>query len=123
MPFIRRDPTGQIAALFREETVEATEYLPPAHPEVQAFFGNLGGHATETNGGGGAEFRPDMMQSDLAMIRVYEDLIDILISKHVVVLTDFPPAAQEKLMRRKRLRSSFSNLTEALEISDEDGII
>ena len=123
MPFIKRDPTGQIAALFREEAGEATEYLPPAHPEVQAFFGGAAGHTTETNGGGNAEFRPDMMQSDLAMIRVYEDLIDILISKHVVELTDFPPAAQEKLMRRKRLRSSFSNLTEALEISDEDVII
>ncbi|MDY0885067.1 hypothetical protein ACFPL7_12745 [Dongia soli] len=123
MPFIKRDPTGQIAALFREEVVEATEYLPPTHPEVQAFFGTMAGNSNETNGSSVAEFRPDMMQSDLAMIRVYEDLIDILISKHVVVLTDFPPAAQEKLMRRKRLRSSFSNLTEALEITDEDGII
>jgi hypothetical protein len=36
------------------------------------------------------------------------------------VLTDFPPAAQEKLMRRKRLRSSLSPITEALAPSDED---
>ena len=50
----------------------------------------------------------NMVKSDLEMIRVYEDLVDVLISKHVVVLTDFPQAAQEKLMRRKRLRSSFS---------------
>jgi hypothetical protein len=60
-----------------------------------------------------------MRRSDLEMIRVYEDLIDILISKRIVVLTDFPTAAQEKLVRRKRLRSSLSSLTEVLAPEDE----
>jgi hypothetical protein len=54
------------------------------------------------------------------MIRVYEDLTDILISKRIVLLTDFPPAAQEKLMRRKRLRSSLSPITEILAQSEEE---
>jgi hypothetical protein len=122
MPFIKRDATGQIAALFREQSPEASDYLPPSHAEVQAFVAAI-------NGGNGDAFsitqpekRPDLLHSDLEMIRVYEDLVDILISKHVMVLTDFPTAAQEKLMRRKRLRSSFSSLTDALSSEDDEGI-
>ncbi|HWA50134.1 MAG TPA: hypothetical protein VG742_17820 [Dongiaceae bacterium] len=108
MPFVTRDEMGRITALYREQTPDAREYLPAGHPEVLDFAGQ----------GGSAE-RPDMRQSDLEMIRVYEDLIDILISKRIVVLTDFPTAAQEKLVRRKRLRSSLSSLTEVLAPEDD----
>ena len=108
MPFVTRDEMGRITALYREQTPDAREYLPAGHPEILDFAGQ----------GGSAE-RPDMRQSDLEMIRVYEDLIDILISKRIVVLTDFPTAAQEKLVRRKRLRSSLSSLTEVLAPEDD----
>ncbi len=109
MPFVTRDETGHITALYREQTPEAREYLPSEHPEILEFAGQ----------GGSSGERPDMRQSDLEMIRVYEDLIDILISKRIVVLTDFPTAAQEKLVRRKRLRSSLSSLTEVLAPEDD----
>ena len=109
MPFVTRDETGRVLALYREQTADAPEYLPAGHPEVLAFAGQ----------GDGSGERPDMRQSDLEMIRVYEDLIDILISKRIVVLTDFPTAAQEKLVRRKRLRSSLSSLTEVLGPEDD----
>jgi hypothetical protein len=116
MPFIKRDSNGEISALFREQTAEAMEYLPPSHADIQQFV------TLEKAANGHSEPHQDIASSDLAMIRVYEDLVDILISKHVVVLTDFPEAAQEKLMRRKRLRSSFSSLTEALAAEDDEGI-
>ncbi len=122
MPFVKRDAHRQVTALFREQAPEAPEYLPLAHPDIQAFLSSTGVTSPDNNTGTGNEFRPDMLRSDLEMIRVYEDLIDILIGKHIVVLTDFPAAAQEKLMRRKRLRSSFSNLTEALSAEEDDGI-
>jgi hypothetical protein len=122
MPFIQRDATGAITALFREQSPEASDYLPPSHAEVQAFIGAIAGDTGEAFSTAQPEKRHDLVTSDLEMIRVYEDLVDILISKHVVVLTDFPQAAQEKLMRRKRLRSSFSSLTEALSSEDEEGI-
>lgn len=109
MPFVKRDETGRVAALCREQSAEASEYLPNSHPEVIEFAGDSAG-AVERSG---------MRQSDLEMIRVYEDLIDILINKRIVVLTDFPTAAQEKLVRRKRLRSSLSSLTEVLAPEDE----
>ncbi len=109
MPFVRRDESGRLVALYRDQTPDAQEYLPAGHPEVVEFSGE----ATS------ALERPDMLHSDLEMIRVYEDLIDILISKRIVVLTDFPTAAQEKLVRRKRLRSSLSSLTEVLAPEDD----
>lgn len=109
MPFVKRDETGRVAALYREQAPEAAEYLPASHPEVIEF----------TDESGAVRERSGMVQSDLEMIRVYEDLIDILINKRIVVLTDFPTAAQEKLVRRKRLRSSLSSLTEVLAPEDD----
>jgi hypothetical protein len=47
-------------------------------------------------------------------------LADILITKRIVALTDFPPPAQEKLMRRRRLRSSLSPITDALGVPSDD---
>lgn len=68
----------------------------------------------------------DFDRSDLDMIRVYEDLIDILIAKRVILLTDFPPAAQEKIVRRKRLRASLAPLSGMFspdDSEDESGLI
>lgn len=109
MPYVKRDQAGRVAAVYREQTPEAQEFLPSGHPEL-VEFAELPADAGD---------RPDMLHSDLEMIRVYEDLIDILISKRIVVLTDFPTAAQEKLVRRKRLRSSLSSLTEVLAPEDD----
>ena len=114
MPFVKRDQAGAILALYRERAPEAQEYLPPDHPQVQLFARETGAPAV-----GG---RGEMSRTDLEMIRVYEDLIDILVSKRIVVLTDFPPAAQAKLVRRKRLRTSFSAIADVLTPDDEGGV-
>ena len=111
MPFVKRDASGRIVALFRERSDETPEYLAANSPEIADFADPEGARGERSN----------MLQSDLEMIRVYEDLIDILISKRIVVLTDFPPRAQEKLVRRKRLRSSLSTLTEVLAPEDDEG--
>jgi FMN phosphatase YigB (HAD superfamily) len=112
MPFVKRDSQGRISSLHREQDALELQYLPPHHPEVAGFL--------ETSGDRIGESRGELLKSDLEMIRVYEDLTDILISKRLVVLTDFPPAAQEKLMRRKRLRSSLSPITEILAGHDDE---
>ncbi len=111
MPFVRRDAQGRIASVHREQDSPDLQYLQPNNREVMSFLAP------------GNERRGELQRSDLEMIRVYEDLTDILIGKRIVVLTDFPPAAQEKLMRRKRLRSSLSPITEALApVDDEEGL-
>lgn len=112
MPFVARDPGGQVCALHKEMANEAAEYLSPDDPEILNFIEQSISELPS---------KPSMLQSDLDMIRVYEDLTDILLSKNIITLTDFPPAAQAKLMRRKRLRSSLSPITELLYNVDEDG--
>ncbi|GAB2178592.1 hypothetical protein [Dongia sp. agr-C8] len=116
MPFVRRDAAGRVTSLHREQETQDLQYLPLDHPDVVGFLEPIG---ERRNQGRGA-----LLQSDLEMIRVYEDLTDILIGKRIVALTDFPQAAQEKLMRRRRLRSSLSPITEALGVpTDDDGLL
>ena len=116
MPFVKRDAAGRITSLHREQETEDLQYLPLGHPDVAGFLEPIGERRSQGRG--------EMLKSDLEMIRVFEDLTDILIGKNVVMLTDFPPVAQEKLMRRKRLRSSLSPIAEALSgTTDDDGSI
>ncbi len=52
----------------------------------------------------------NLIASDFEMIRVFEDLITILTDKRIIMLTDLPKAAQEKLARRYELRSKLADL-------------
>ncbi len=58
-------------------------------------------------------------QSDLAMARVLEDVIGLLIEKGAIRFTDLPEAAQAKLLTRRELRGQYvpSNL-----IDDSDDL-
>ena len=111
MPFVKRDAAGRVVSLHREQDSQDLQYLPLDHPDVLGFLEPIGERRSQGRG--------ELLKSDLEMIRVYEDLTDILISKNVVMLTDFPQAAQEKLVRRKRLRSSLSPITDVLSGSME----
>ncbi|MBS1154692.1 MAG: hypothetical protein H6R07_616 [Proteobacteria bacterium] len=95
MPYVRRSTTGQISALFQTPETETQEFLPATAPEIAAFLGKS------------SEERL-FSKSDEDLIRVLEDLIDVLISKNVFRLTDLPAPAQEKLLSRKRLRQQLS---------------
>ena len=48
-------------------------------------------------------------QSDIELIRVLDDLIDLLTDKHVFSFTDLPEAAQAKLLSRKNAREVLHN--------------
>lgn len=63
----------------------------------------------------------ELQQSDAEMIRVLEDLIDALIAKGVVRLTDLPAPAQEKLVLRSQARDSLGGLTQL--VRDDDHIL
>ena len=58
--------------------------------------------------------------SDMEMARITEDLIDLLIDRNIINLTDFPNMAQAKLINPRALRSNMSALTNLL--SDEENI-
>lgn len=91
MPYVQRDATGAIASLHRQVNDAAPEFLPDEHPEVQAFVG-----------------RDAFARLDADFVRVLEDVIDTLISKNVVNITDLPAEAQVKLFSRKSFRERRS---------------
>lgn len=111
MPFVKRDDAGRVVALFREKSPEADEYLPPHHEDIRAFVEA----AT-----GGRDPDVEFFRSDQSMIRVLEDLLDTLIEKKTVLLTDLPLPAQHKLLDRKRLRSELTRIGEILSDESDD---
>lgn len=106
MPYVQRDKNGEIVALWKEMSGIAAEFAAASDPEVEAFVAN---RVPRENG----EFS---IASDLQMVRVIEDLINLLITKGLIVLTDLPVAVQNKLLqqraRRERLLGSFSIISE-----------
>ena len=91
MPYARRGPDGQIESLHRHAG-EGTQFLPDSHPDVLAFLG----HTTPG---------PDQFSRlDADFVRVIEDVIDTLIVKNIINITDLPGEAQAKLFARKSFR-------------------
>lgn len=96
MPYVRRDEAGRIAALLREADAEAAEFLAANDPEVARFM------AVDPPPQGDPD--PDFRRLDLDTVRVIEDVIDVLIDKRLILFTDLPPAAQEKILKRRSAR-------------------
>jgi hypothetical protein len=102
MPFIRRNAQGVVESLHRRADGGA-EFLPEDHPEVRAFLAG----AAAPGAPAAADASPHeerFAELDADFVRVIEDVIDTLISKNVINITDLPPEAQTKLFGRKSFR-------------------
>ncbi|MDD0977363.1 tryptophan synthase subunit beta [Pseudomonas fontis] len=64
-----------------------------------------------------------LKQSDLDMIRVLEDLIEVLTTKGVISITDLPAGAQAKLLNRSSARVALGGLSNLIDDSEEGGLI
>lgn len=107
MPYALRHPDGRVLSLHRSPEAGA-EFLAADHPAVQAFLG----------GAPGAE--PDgFAKLDADLVRVIEDLIDVLITRQVIRISDLPVQAQEKLFARKSFRDRRP--AQALRLYADDG--
>jgi len=95
MPYVRRNAQGQIDSLHRSDPGGA-ELIAEGHPDVLAFVGR----ETEAQRG--------FSQLDADFVRVIEDVIDTLIVKNVLNITDLPEQAQAKLFARKSFRERVS---------------
>lgn len=116
MPYVARDDQGQIIDVRERETESAYEQVALDDPELVSYLSTGTGEAAQPE-----EIRAELEASDLEFIRVIEDVIAVLIDKRVFMLTDLPPAAQEKLARRYHLRSALSDLGGI--ISDHEDIM
>ena len=64
-----------------------------------------------------------LSQSDTAIVRVLEDLINELINRGVIKFTDLPVAAQDKLLSRQQTRSQLKNALGLLPGDDDGGLL
>jgi hypothetical protein len=104
MPNVKRDTNGRIIGVSEQPGNGDVEELAADDPEVIAFL---------------EAARTQLSSSDTETIRVIEDLVDVLIEKKVLLLTDLPRAARQKLIERQRMRSEMGVLGNLM-VDEED---
>jgi len=109
MPYIKRGNNGNIVAISSEPLDAPCEQVSADAPELRDFVERLAGE------------RGVFETSDLKLIRAIEDVIDVLIQKNLICITDLPQAVQSKLMERRSLRHSLNALK--LFGDDDQGVI
>lgn len=110
MPYAKRDEHGNILALFSEAREGAEEWVDANQLEVRQFIGiesalPIGDHLLES-----------LSSSDMQMVRVLEDLLEVLIANKVILFTDLPMPAQVKLLERRSARRR-------LNINDDQSLV
>jgi len=64
-----------------------------------------------------------LSQTDTSLVRVLEDLIDVLITRGVIQFTDLPEAAQAKLLERRETRASLNNRLQLLPMDGDNDLV
>jgi acyl-coenzyme A synthetase/AMP-(fatty) acid ligase len=105
MPFVKRDARGMVIAVSQEAGLGFEEELPQGDQAIAAFLTGVGKQelALET--------------SDKDLIRVLEDLVDLMVNKGLILFTELPVDAQQKIMNRQQLRSELDG---GLNLLDDD---
>ncbi|MCE8040283.1 MAG: tryptophan synthase subunit beta like protein [Halomonadaceae bacterium] len=98
--YIKRNESGQVVQVSHEATAECREFLPSGSPELQEFVSK----------GGDDVDNLALSKSDLAFVRVLEDVINVLMDKGVISFTDLPEPAQQKLLERQSLRKRRNSI-------------
>ncbi len=112
MLHIERNAQGQIIALHTSAKENTTKATSDNDPAIALFLAEHG--ATNPS-------EDKFIRTDIELVRVLEDLIELLISKNIIRLTDLPLAAQDKLLNRKQIRD-FGSINSKL-LVDEDELL
>ncbi len=115
MPYVKRDSAGSISAISAEKTGAMTEWVELDAPELKAYLLRL------AEAGHMPELANALEESDQALIRVVDDLVNVLVEHNLMRFTDLPEAAQKKLLERRSLRQSLTALK--LLGDDDQGLI
>lgn len=93
MPYIKRNLSGDPIEISEIKTDETTEFIELGDAELMKILFKS------------CNINLKNLQSDIDLIRVIEDLVDILIAKSVISINDLPSPVQKKLLIRKSLRT------------------
>lgn len=113
MPYVSRNPEGQIEAIFDHPTPASPEKIALDNPELIEFLSR----------DGLKEYTKNLLQeTDKSIIRVVDDLIEALLKKHILTITDLPVPAQEKLLNRQEARENLQILSNPILCREDDPI-
>ena len=99
MLYVKRDDAGNIIGLHNKPEPGAEEQKSIMDEEILEFL----------NRNIDADPRVHLLSlSDIGIIRILEDLINLLVRKNIILFTELPEEAQEKIRNRKRLREKIS---------------
>jgi len=102
MLYVERDEKGSIIAMHSLPQPNAREEKSAIDDEILDYL----------NKTVSADSRKLLLAlSDMGIIRLLEDLIDLLIKKNIICYTELPEQTQRKLQERKRLRETQSPQT------------
>lgn len=102
MVYVQRDGEGRLLRVERQPFEGMMETLAVESEELQAWLA-----AREVLVG-----RLSLLkESDLELVRVLEDLVEVLVNRGVIRYTDLPEAARRKLHQRAETRAELNGLS------------
>ena len=107
MLYIERDNNGNIIALHNKPEKGVSEQKSIMDEEIIEFLNKN----VDTD-----PWMQLLSLSDIGIIRILEDLIDILIRKNIILFTELPAEAQTKINERKQIRKKID--TDQLMVDD-----
>ena len=121
MFYVKRDAAGKVVAVANEKIDEhnIVEELPSNHPSIVEFLFDARGVADEDLSRYAADLY-ELRLSDLALVRVLEDVIYLLLDKNIVKITEFPPQAIRRIQNREKIRDKLRQMGSSL-FSDDAG--
>lgn len=112
MPYVLHCADGRITSVHRTPVPHAT-WLAPDDPALTAFWSDLSAPSEPAD----LDQTDAFPALDAGFIRVLEDLVDVLVARRLINLTDLPIEAQHKLFERKHLREHHQH--RALQLYDD----
>lgn len=99
MPYVLRNQSGAIQAISQSYVQgQGWEEVEKGAKEYLAYLDEA------------LKKEDQFRESDIQLARVLEDLISLLIERDFIRFTDFPEAAQKRLLERQGLRANKNNL-------------
>ena len=95
MPFVKRNEQGGIVAVSQSQEHGFDEELAAEDLELSAYLDGMGHGASS------------LSSTDQDFVRVLEDVVGLLVDKGIILFTELPDSAQQKIMRRQQLRSEL----------------